>query len=265
MPYFIQTYGDQRPDGSYYLPSSTNSLITSILSLGTFFGALSGSLVGDRLGRRYALIVYMVVFFIGVVLQTACKNVGGFAAGRVLAGLGVVSRIHCSVHQVDGQGGTSCIVPLYQSECSPRKIRGMVVSAFQFFITVGLLIAAVVVDVTKHRPNASSYQIPIAIQFIWGAIIAVGVVFLPESPRWLMMRNKNDQALHSLSRLLGQPEDSIEVKQEYASIAANLESERSIGKSTWLDCFKKDERRALQRTTTGMALQALQQLTGSKS
>lgn len=151
---------------------------------------------------------------------------------------------------------------MYQAECAPKQIRGMVVSAFQFFVTVGLLIAAVIVNATKDRMNASSYQIPIGVQFIWGMIIAVGVVFLPESPRWLMMKDKNDRARRSLSRLLGQPEDSVEVSQEYATIAANLEHERKNGRASWADCFRTGESKALQRTATGMAIQALQQLTG---
>lgn len=59
MPYFIQTFGTLQSDGSYILTSGTNSLITSILSAGTFVGALSGSLVGDGLGRRWGLVFYM--------------------------------------------------------------------------------------------------------------------------------------------------------------------------------------------------------------
>ena len=190
------------------------------------------------------------LFFIGVALQTGCHNLAGFAVGRVFAGLGV--------------GGVSCLVPVYQAECAPKQIRGMIVSAFQFFITVGLLIAAVIVDATKNRMDASSFMIPIGVQFIWGAIIAIGICFLPESPRWLMATDRNDKARRSLSRLLSAPEDSKEVTTAYAEIAANLEHERKIGKAGWLDCFKRGESKALQRVTTGMAIQALQQLTGSE-
>ena len=70
MAYFIQVYGEQRADGSYFLPSSTNSLITSILSAGTFVGALSGSLVGDRIGRRWG-----IIFYIGQLKQRRHKAV----------------------------------------------------------------------------------------------------------------------------------------------------------------------------------------------
>jgi len=190
------------------------------------------------------------LFCIGVALQTGCKSLAGFAIGRVFAGLGV--------------GGVSCLVPIYQAECAPKQIRGMIVSAFQFFITVGLLIAAVIVDATKNRPNASSYQIPIGVQFIWGAIIAGGTIFLPESPRWLLSVGKTDQARRSLSKLLGASEDSPEVSTQFAEISANLEFEQKQGKARWVDCFRQGESKSLQRITTGMAIQGLQQLTGSE-
>ncbi|GFZ51919.1 Probable glucose transporter rco-3 [Saitozyma sp. JCM 24511] len=248
MTAFVRVYGQLQSDGSYLLPSSTNSLITSILSVGTCLGALCGSFVGDGLGRRYGIILYILLFFIGVACQTACKSLAGFAIGRVFAGLGV--------------GGCSCVVPIYQAECSPKQIRGIVVSAFQFFITVGLLIAAVVVNATKDRMDASAYQIPIGIQFIWGAIIIAGTLLLPESPRWLLTKNRNDEAKKSLARLLSQNIDSIEVSEQYAEIAANLEHERKMGKASWADCFKGGPGKHRQRVITGMALQALQQLTG---
>lgn len=190
------------------------------------------------------------LFFIGVALQTGCKSLAGFAIGRVFAGLGV--------------GGTSCLVPIYQAECSPKAIRGLVVAAYQFFVTVGLLVAACVVYATKDRPDNSAYEIPIGIQFVWGALIIGGMCILPESPRWLLLKDKQEQAKRSLSRLLGQAEDSQAVSTEFAEISANLEHERSIGKGTWMDCLKYGESKTRLRIFTGMALQALQQLTVSE-
>ncbi|WWC65534.1 uncharacterized protein I303_108152 [Kwoniella dejecticola CBS 10117] len=248
MESFIRTFGTMQPDGSYLLGSGRDSLITSILSVGTCLGALCGSIVGDRIGRRFGIIFYICLFFIGVACQTGCKSLAGFAIGRVFAGLGV--------------GGTSCLVPLYQAECSPKSIRGLVVSAYQFFVTVGLLVAACVVYATKDRADNSAYEIPIGIQFVWGALIIGGMCLLPESPRWLLSRDNHAKAKKSLSRLLGQPEDSQAVTTEFAEIAANLEHERSVGKASWADCFKYGEGKTRLRIFTGMALQALQQLTG---
>lgn len=275
METFVRTFGLLQPDGTYVLSSGRDSLITSILSVGTCLGALCGSMVGDRIGRRFGIVfyicawktlyhtinqtwkcwrspicIYIGLFFIGVALQTGCKNLAGFAIGRVFAGLGV--------------GGTSCLVPIYQAECSPKAIRGFVVAAYQFFVTVGLLVAACVVYATKGRPDNSAYEIPIAIQFVWGALIIGGMCILPESPRWLLLKDKEEQAKKNLSRLLGEAENSQAVTTEFAEISANLEHERSLGKGTWMDCFKYGESKTRLRIFTGMALQALQQLTVSQ-
>ena len=69
---------------------------------------------------------------------------------------------------------------MYQAEVSPKAIRGAIVSGYQWMITIGLLIAAVVANGTKDRNDALCYQIPIFLQFIWAAILAGGLALLPE-------------------------------------------------------------------------------------
>lgn len=248
MPAFLEIYGDLQPDGHYKLSTSTDSLITSILSAGTFVGALAASTIGDWLGRRLGIAIYVVIFSVGVALQTGGNSLGAFAAGRVLAGLGV--------------GGTSVLVPVYQAECAPRKIRGMIVSGYQWFITVGLLIAAIVVDQTKDRKGKSAFQIPIGIQFVWGAILGFGLILLPESPRWLLFKGREDDARRSLAKLASQDLDSQAVTEEYDEILATLETERQHGGGSWADCFRMGKHRVFQRVATGMALQAFSQLSG---
>ena len=69
---------------------------------------------------------------------------------------------------------------MYQSECSPKWIRGAVVGCYQWAIAIGILLSNIFNNATKDRPNHSSYRIPVAIQFIWAAVLAGGMVFLPE-------------------------------------------------------------------------------------
>ncbi|GAA5897751.1 hypothetical protein JCM8208_000250 [Rhodotorula glutinis] len=121
MPYFKSQYGDLQANGEYVISTSTDSLITSILSAGTFVGAICSGFVGNKLGRRVGIWSYLVLFCAGVAMQTAATDVPLFTVGRVFAGLGV--------------GGVSCLVPIYQSECAPKEWRGFIVSAYQWFIT----------------------------------------------------------------------------------------------------------------------------------
>lgn len=109
-------------DHNEVLPNQ-ESLIVSILSAGTFFGALLAAPFGDLLGRRWGLFASAgLVFNLGVILQTASTTQPVFIAGRFFAGLGV--------------GLISALVPLYQSETAPKWIRGAIVGCYQLAITI---------------------------------------------------------------------------------------------------------------------------------
>ena len=94
-------------------------------------------------------------------------------------------------------------VPLYQSKTAPKWIRGSVVTLHPWVVTMGLFLAAIVNNATKGMNNSSSYRIPIALQFLFSIIITIGVFILSETPRYLVMKNKVEQAAQSLSRLRG--------------------------------------------------------------
>lgn len=91
MPYWQDTFSTGYRDVSGHLnvTSSQSSAIVSILSAGTFFGALGAAPMGDFIGRRLGLIASTCVFIVGVILQTAAKAIPLFLAGRFFAGLGV--------------------------------------------------------------------------------------------------------------------------------------------------------------------------------
>ncbi|KAJ9110279.1 hypothetical protein QFC19_001682 [Naganishia cerealis] len=236
---------------------SYTSLIVSILSAGTFFGALIAGDMADFIGRRPTIISGCGIYLTGVVIQMfAADGLALIVVGRVIAGLGV--------------GFVSAIIILYMSEICPRKIRGALVSGYQFAITIGLMLAAIVVNFTKDRTDSGQYRIPIGVQFAWGLILGTGLFFLPESPRYFVKKQKLERARHVLSRLRGQPEDSAYIESELAEIVANAEYERSLMPSdtwfgSWAACFSGSVFSAksnLRRTILGTSLQMMQQWTG---
>ncbi|KAF8997723.1 MFS monosaccharide transporter [Cyathus striatus] len=250
MKAWLRTFGFEKagtPTG-YAISSSNESLVVSILSAGTFFGALIGAPTADYIGRKWGIVLACLIFSVGIALQTAATALALFVVGRVFAGLGV--------------GLVSVLVPMYQSECSPKWIRGAVVSAYQFAITIGILLAAIVNNSTQNREDASGYRTAIAIQFVWAAILAGGMMVLPESPRWLIKRGRDADASKSLSRLTGASQNDPAVELELDEIRANLEAERSLGESSYADCFKFTKNKIALRTLTGIFIQAWQQLTG---
>lgn len=243
-------YVDPTVDDGYALGTSRTSLFVSILSAGTFVGALLGAPIADILGRRWGLQVSMAIFVLGVALQVGAKahEDGLFTAGRVVAGLGV--------------GVISTIVPMYQSETAPRWIRGAVVSGYQWAITIGLLLAAIVNNSTNARNDTGAYRIPIAVQIGFAIIMSIGIIFLPESPRWYIRKGNTERAAKSLAFLNSTDIDDPVVRAEVADIQTNLDLELTHGSGSYLDCFRPNERKFLARTLTGTSLQAFQQLTG---
>lgn len=265
MPYFITQYTGipkPAPDASdalkaaFTLPSWQKSLTTSILSAGTFFGAIIAGDIADFIGRRLTIIGGCFIFIIGCILQTASTGIALMCAGRVVAGAGV--------------GFISAIIILYMSEIAPRKVRGALVSGYQFAITIGILLASCVTYATQNRNDTGSYRIPIAIQFLWALILAIGLFLLPDSPRYFVKRGNIEKASKALARVRGQPADSQFVQEELAEIIANHEYELQVVPqgsyiSSWTNCFKGSLWKGssnLRRTILGTSLQMMQQWTG---
>jgi MFS family permease len=191
MPYFIKQYtGKEYPSvlfpgdttsaaytaykTGFHIPSWEQSLTTSILSAGTFFGAILAGDLADFIGRRTTIIAGCVVFSVGAIFETASTSVAVMCVGRVICGFGV--------------GFISAIIILYVSEIAPKKVRGAMVSGYQFCITIGILLANCVVYATQNRLDTGSYRIPIAVQFLWAIILGTGLFFLPESPRYFVKK-----------------------------------------------------------------------------
>ena len=248
MPYWQDQFstGYINPKTNHLdVTASQSSEIVSILSAGTFFGSLSASPMGDLLGRRLGMIASTFVFTFGVILQVAATEIPLFVAGRFFAGFGV--------------GLISALIPLYQSETSPKWIRGAIVGCYQLAITIGLLIASIVDNATKNRQDTGSYRIPIAVQFAWAIILVIGMLVLPETPRYHIKQNRPEQAAKSLSRLRRLDQDHPALVEELAEIQANHDYELSLGASSYIECFKGT---LGKRLITGCLLQGLQQLTG---
>lgn len=268
MPYFKTQYTGIQYDyatgkpinataDEFALPSSRQSLMTSILSAGTFLGALLAGDAADFLGRRPTIIIGCFIFAIGTVLEMASAGqLGLFCAGRFFAGVGV--------------GFESSVIILYMSEIAPKKVRGALVAGYQFCITIGILLANCVVYATQNRPDTGSYRIPIAIQYLWAIILASGLFLLPESPRYYVKKGDIARATASLCSVRGQPEDSEYIRDELAEIIANYEYEQKVSPqggylASWTVCFSGSLSKPssnLRRTLCGVGLQAMQQLTG---
>lgn len=231
-------------------PTQLASFNTEIhqLSIGTLAGALAVAPIADHIGRKYSMIVWSIVFIIGVVIQMAADTIWQqVAVGRLIAGAGV--------------GALSIMVPMYTSETGPRHVRGALVSTYQLFITAGIFTADAINFGTEARPNSGSWRIPMGVGFIWPLILGIGILAFPESPRYAYRKGRVDEARATMAKFYGVPETHREVRREIAEIKEKHDLEVSLGKRPWIELLTGP--RMAYRTMLGVVLQALQQLTGA--
>lgn len=238
------------PDHVQFTAEQT-AILVSFLSLGTFFGALAAPWISDRYGRRPTIIFSTaIIFALGNSLQVGANHLPLLVAGRVISGISI--------------GITSAVVPLYQAEAAQKNLRGAIISTYQFAITIGLLVSCAVGQGTRSKDGPSSYRIPIGLQYIWSTFLAVGMYFLPESPRYYIITDEINKAARALSFLRGIPIEDPRLLEELVEIKATYDYESSFGKATFLDCFRSSEVRPKQvlRMITGMGIQIMQQFSG---
>lgn len=160
-----------------------------------------------------------------------------------------------------GVGAVSVLVPLYQSEMAPKWIRGTLVCAYQLSITLGLLAAAVVNILTSKLQGSSAYRIPMGLQLTWACVLSLGLLIMPETPRFLIKNGQKEAAAMSLSRLRRLDITHPALIEELHEIEANHEYEMALGADSYKDIFFGSPHLG-RRTLTGCGLQMLQQLTG---
>jgi len=207
----------------------------SVVLIGCIAGAAAAGSLADAIGRRLTLLVAGIIFLIGALASAAAPNENVLLAGRFVVGIGI--------------GFSSVVAPLYISEVSPAAVRGALVSLYQFAITVGIL-GAYLIDYAFAPAGAWRWMLGFAV--VPSLILIGGMIFMPESPRYLFKIGHDSRARDVLQRIAGGPQDSID---EERSIRESLKV-----KSAGFAAFKDPAIRLA--LFIGVSLALLQQVTG---
>lgn len=216
------------------LTAFTQGVVVSSLLAGAVVGSAAAGTLSDRLGRRMSLIIAAGVFIVGTVAASLAPGVTVLVASRFVLGLAV--------------GAASVIVPLYIAELSPAGVRGALVNLNQLMITVGIVVSYLA---NFALAGAGAWRWMLGLAVIPSAILGVGMVFLPETPRWLVNRGQTDRARSVLRRTRGE----ADVEGEIAGIEqVQRQEEGGIGelRAPWVRPM----------LVVGIVLAAFAQLTG---
>ncbi|CAN1758158.1 Plastidic glucose transporter 4, partial [Linum perenne] len=212
--------------------------IVSTLLAGATVGTFTGGALADKFGRTRTFQLDAIPLTIGAILCATAQTVQTMIIGRLLAGIGI--------------GISSAIVPLYISEISPTEIRGALGSVNQLFICIGILLA--LVAGLPLAGNPIWWRTMFSISAVPSILLALGMAFSPESPRWLVQQGKIPEAQKSIQTLYGKERVS-EVMQDL-SASGQGSSEAEAG---WFDLFSK---RYWKVVSVGVALFFFQQMAG---
>lgn len=218
------------------LTASQQGFLVSSVVLGAAAGAIFSGVVADKYGRKKVIIVTAILFFLGSIWTAIANNYEILVAGRFLIGIAI--------------GIASFSVPLYISEIAPNHIRGALVSLNQLAITIGIL-ASYGID-HYFAVFEDGWRFMFLVGVVPSAILCIGMFFMPNSPRWLILKGYDEQAKKVIAKI----NPKADANKELCTIKETLNTDK---KADYKDLFQKWLKPAL---IIGIGMMFIQQMTG---
>ncbi|CAI4213605.1 unnamed protein product [Parascedosporium putredinis] len=221
MKGFLKVFGHPNPKApnGYGIAPSFQQSITAMMNVGVILGSLSLETFAHYLGRRRDFLA-AAVFCVGAnTILIVSTNKGAVIFGRLLFGF--------------SNGLFLGFTNIYISEAAPSHLRGALISFQQLSVCIGTVIASVVNNRTKALESRLSYQIPLFTLYGVPVFCFILAFCIPESPRWLVLRNRDDEAITHLARLRGSQYPREVVEAELKQIKVAVEVERELSVSRW--------------------------------
>jgi MFS transporter, SP family, sugar:H+ symporter len=230
---FMQIFGYRDPATAvgWNISAERQQLISSLMTLGAVIASGLAGPLARKLGRKSCLWIACILCAASDAIMMGTTSIGALYVGRLFIGL--------------ANGLFMTFSQLYIQECSPAEYRGLLLSAFQFWTSIGTLVGTIVDNFTAPLEGKKEYLIPLGLIYIVPFFIFLGLFLIPESPRWLMEKGKVDKARKSLLWL--RPNQDA-VDGELNTIQAAIDEARAnSGKALFFEMFSNpvDRRRTI--------------------
>lgn len=240
--------------------STLQGVAIGLYEIGCFIGAVSCLWFGDMFGRRPIIWVGTVIMIIGAAIQASSFSLAQLIVARIITGV--------------GNGMHTATIPVWQSECSPPHKRGMLIMIEGALITGGICMSYWIdfafywIDPSSRDPNfdpanigqyphaSAAWRIPIAFQILL-CIPTFITIWMPESPRWLMLKGREEDARAVLASLDEVPLDDPIIELKVKEIKDSIAEAAGVGVAT---IFKQGKERNFHRTALGFVIQMYQQI-----
>ena len=174
------------------LNDASQGLVVSAVLIGAVIGAATNGILADIFGRKKIIMATSVIFILGSIMCAFAPNVIVLIVSRIFVGLAV--------------GIVNFVVPLYLSEISPKHLRGTLVSLYQWAITAGILFSYFINAIFAHAVYNWRWMLFAGV--VPATILFIGMLFMKDTPRWLVSKNKEEQAKEALRKI--EPNSDIE-------------------------------------------------------
>ncbi|KAH8799475.1 general substrate transporter [Xylogone sp. PMI_703] len=225
------------------------SLLNSLPYAGFAIGLIVGSMISARYGRRMAMFVMSLYAICTAVIVITSNSRAQILTARLL-NYGYV-------------GMELSVVPIFQAEIVPREVRGLVVGTYQLMLNLGGLIMSIICQATSSLEGDKQWRIPFGLFLVIPSFVASAIWFIPESPRWLLLNERGEESLDSLTKLRRGRFNTEQIQSEYEELRISLELEVQQGK--YSELFKNpDSKRTWITVGTNFFLQITGQVFTAK-
>ncbi|SPJ90420.1 related to maltose permease [Fusarium torulosum] len=222
LPAFQMKFASE-VDGHLIIPAYWQSLWNATYNIMQLFGSITAGFMQDRLGRRAVFLLGIITVSGGIALAYLAETPAQFMGAKIMSGFAV--------------GAFQSTTQTYVSEITPLPLRGIALSLNILMMNVGFLIAIFATYSRITIMDESAFRVIFAAAWVFPGVLALGLPFLPESPYYLVMKNKRDGALKHLAKLYSKGED---LDARLRHIEETIQAERLISceKASFLECFK---------------------------